>query len=81
MKVSAVAEKRLHLAEVTSPETFKVEAVNGRFCSRLMEMGIIPGAELTFVRSAPLRFPIEVEVNGLLLILRQEEASGVSLCN
>ncbi len=81
MEVSAVSQKRCHLAEVTAPETFTVEAVSGRFCSRLMEMGIIPGVELTFVRSAPLRFPIEVEVNGLHLVLRQEEASGVTLTN
>jgi Fe2+ transport system protein FeoA len=69
----------LHLAEITEPSTYTVSTVQGRYCSRLMEMGIIPGAHVTFVRSAPFRFPIEVEVNGLLLVLRKEEASGVRL--
>lgn len=67
------------LSDITTPETFKVTSVVGRHTCRLMEMGIMPGSELSFIRSAPLRFPIEVEVNGVLLTLREEEASGITV--
>lgn len=71
--------KTILLADVTSDETFEVEEVRGRFCNRLMEMGIVPGVNVRFVKSAPFRFPIEIEVNGHHLVLRQEEASGICL--
>jgi Fe2+ transport system protein FeoA len=76
-----MSEKRLRLSQVSVPSTYTVHSVEGRFCSRLMEMGILPGVSLTFIRSAPLRYPIEIEVNGLLLVLRKEEAAGISLEN
>jgi ferrous iron transport protein A len=44
---------------------------------RLMEMGLIPGTELRFVRRAPMGGPIEVEMRGLHLSLRAQEASNI----
>jgi Fe2+ transport system protein FeoA len=48
---------------------------------RLMEMGLLPGTEVRFVRRAPLGDPLEVEVRGFHLSLRTVEAAriGISL--
>lgn len=44
---------------------------------RIMEMGLIPGAEFIVERIAPLGFPIEISLRDFHLSLRQEEAAGV----
>ncbi|UUO06236.1 ferrous iron transport protein A [Blastopirellula sp. J2-11] len=46
---------------------------------RLLEMGLVPGVELTIVGYAPLGDPIEIELIGYRLSLRKTEASRVLL--
>lgn len=46
---------------------------------RLMEMGLLPGTEVRFVRKAPLGDPLEVEVRGFHLSLRKVEASRIAI--
>ena len=48
---------------------------------RLMEMGLLPGTQVRFVRRAPLGDPLEVEVRGFHLSLRARQAAliGVSI--
>jgi len=41
---------------------------------RLLEMGLIAGAEFTLVRFAPLGDPLELQIRGYHLSLRKEEA-------
>jgi len=50
---------------------------------RLMEMGLLPGTEVRFIRRAPLGDPLEVEIRGFHLSLRAQEAAGIgiSLCS
>lgn len=55
-----------------------VFAFGGRgLVRRLAEMGLTPGTEVTVVRSAPLRGPIEVSVRGVFLALGYGVASKV----
>jgi ferrous iron transport protein A len=44
---------------------------------RLREMGLLPGTEVTLVRTAPLGDPIEIRVRGYHLSLRKSEAAHV----
>lgn len=44
---------------------------------RLMEMGVLPGAELRVVGAAPLGDPIELELRGYRLSVRRGEAERV----
>lgn len=44
---------------------------------RIMEMGLVPGAEIEMERYAPLGDPIEVKLTGQHLSLRMEEAERV----
>ena len=46
---------------------------------RLLEMGLLPGTELSVVRRAPLSDPIEVRLRGYSLSLRKSEAAGVTV--
>ena len=46
---------------------------------RLLEMGLLPEAEVFVVRRAPLGDPIEIEVMGYRLVLRASEARHVAL--
>jgi ferrous iron transport protein A len=46
---------------------------------RLMELGLLPGTEVRFVRRAPLGDPLEVEVRGFHLSLRSSEAASIDI--
>ncbi len=44
---------------------------------RLMEMGLIPGVEITIERTAPLNSPFSVRLPGCTLAIRREDAERV----
>ena len=69
------------LASLSPGARGKVVRVEGldEVSLRLMEMGLIPGVELTVIGLAPLGDPIEVELRGYRLSLRKSEASRVEL--
>lgn len=46
---------------------------------RLLDMGIVPGAEIKVEKAAPLGDPIDVVVKGYHLSLRKQEASAVTV--
>jgi ferrous iron transport protein A len=46
---------------------------------RLTELGLIPGREVVYVRKAPLRDPLEVQVGACYLSLRHADASLVAV--
>ena len=49
----------------------------GAVARRLMEMGVVPGAPVCVIKSAPLGDPIEVRVRGYHLALRRTEAQAI----
>ena len=46
---------------------------------RLMEMGLVPGTEVTLVGQAPLGDPLELELRGYRLSVRRSEAARVQI--
>ncbi|SRR6056297_187655 len=52
---------------------------HGGFKKRLLDMGFRKGKELTVVRYAPLRDPMEVELSGNHISLRVEEAEHIEV--
>jgi len=50
--------------------------VNGQ---RLMDMGFIPGVEITVVRNAPLIDPVELEIRGYNISIRHAEARYIEV--
>ena len=52
---------------------------DSRLTRRLMEMGLMPGNEVRYLRDAPLRDPIEIQVGSSCLSLRHSEASLITI--
>lgn len=46
---------------------------------RLMELGLVPGRSVVFLRDAPLHDPLEVRIGNSFLSLRRAEASLVAV--
>lgn len=46
---------------------------------RLLEMGFVPGVEVTLVKRAPLGDPLELRLRGFHVSLRRAEARAVEL--
>jgi ferrous iron transport protein A len=59
----------------------RVTAVHGSsaVARRLMEMGVVPGAPVRVIKTAPLGDPLEVRVRNYHLALRRSEAQNVSV--
>jgi len=51
----------------------------GFIALRLMEMGLIPGASISVVRSAPLGDPIQIKLRDYHLALRRTEAELINV--
>ena len=49
----------------------------GSIHHRLLDMGIVKGAEVEMERTAPLGDPVEVKVKGYHLSLRKDEAANI----
>ena len=46
---------------------------------RLTELGLAPGRQVVYLRNAPLRDPLEIQVGSMFLSLRRSEASLVAV--
>ena len=71
--------KGVDVCAVQPGECYTVEKYSKKmspnFRQRLMAMGLIPGSSFQVIRKAPLGDPIEIEVKGFFLSIRQKELS------
>jgi ferrous iron transport protein A len=69
------------LNDLAIGHTARVRAVHGddELTARLLEMGLIPGVEVTTIGRAPLGDPLEFELRGYRLSVRKSEAARVEL--
>lgn len=74
-------EKYIKLKDMRTGQCGIVKDLGGerRESLRLMEMGLLPGTQIRFVRRAPLGGPLEVEMRGFHLSLRAKEAESISV--
>lgn len=61
-----------------SAEILEVGA-SGALRGQLLDMGIIPGAEVELVKRAPMGDPLEIRVHGYNLSLRESEAAEITV--
>ncbi len=68
-----------NLAELEIGETGRVLEIRAgdTLALHILEIGLVTGAKVRYLRSAPLGDPIQVEVDGFLLSLRKNEAEAV----
>ena len=66
--------KELHIGE-----SGIIQAVGGEGALRqhLLDMGVIPGAEVTVIKYAPLGDPVEIKIHGYELTLRLDDAARI----
>lgn len=59
----------------------RIEAVGGTGALRqhFLDLGVIPGAELTLIKYAPMGDPIEVQIHGYELTLRLDDAKNIQI--
>lgn len=73
--------KMKRLDEMKPGEKGRITAVSpcGSLRGRLMEMGLVKGAEIKVIRLAPSGDPMEILLRGYSLALRKKEAEQVIL--
>jgi len=69
------------LSELAVGATGRVDAIEGEdeVSVRLMEMGLLPGVEVTLVGTALWGDPLELELRGYRLSVRKSEAARVTV--
>lgn len=69
------------LAQLADGESGRIAALEGHgaIAVRLLEMGLVPGAEVALVKRAPMGDPMEIRVRDYHLSLRRAEAERVVL--
>ena len=74
----------MKLSELKTGQTAVVDAVGGEGSLRqhFLDMGVIPGAEMTLVKLAPMGDPMQLRLHGYELSFRLEDAKriDVTLC-
>jgi len=72
-------ESDITLDQIKPGTTVKVAHIRGKGAARrrILDMGIVPGAEVKVIRKAPMGDPIEFEVKGYNLSMRKTEAALV----
>ena len=70
-----------HLVDLPVGSRARVVKVTGsdQISLRLLEMGLTPGVEVAVVGKAPWGDPLELEVRGYRLSVRQSEAARVEI--
>ena len=71
----------LKLSELKVGESAVIQNVGGQgeLRQHFLDMGIIPGAEVTLVKFAPMGDPMELQVHGYELTLRLSEADKIQI--
>ena len=69
------------LKELKAGQSCIVENVGGEGALRqhFLDMGIIPGAEITIVKFAPMGDPVEISIHGYELSLRLDDADKITV--
>ena len=69
------------LRELKIGKSAVIKTVGGEGALRqhFLDMGMIPGAEVTVVKLAPMGDPMELQIHGYELTLRLEEADQIEI--
>ncbi|MGO5313262.1 ferrous iron transport protein B [Bilifractor sp. LCP21S3_A7] len=80
-KTSIEKEKRKTLRDLEIGETGRITRVGGEGALRqhFLDMGLIPDAEVTLVKYAPMGDPMEVKIHGYELTIRLSDAEQIDL--
>ena len=73
----------MRLSELPIGKTARVVSMGGSGALRqhLLDMGLLPGTEVTLMKRAPIGDPLEVRLRGYELTLRQSEADEITIAD
>ncbi len=73
--------RSVRLSEASMGREYVVVSINcnGVVKRRILDMGIIPGAKIRVLRTAPLGDPLEVIVSGFPISIRKSEAACIEV--
>ena len=76
-----VQERVMTLDQLTVSQSARILTVGGQGALRqhFLDMGLIPGADVTLVKFAPMGDPMELRIHGYELTLRVEEAQKIEV--
>ena len=79
--VTHKGEMKMTLKELQIGKSAVITKVGGEGALRqhFLDMGMIPGAEVTVVKLAPMGDPMEVQIHGYELTLRLTEAEEIEI--
>ncbi|AUI85650.1 ferrous iron transport protein A [Vibrio azureus] len=72
----------MKLSEITPGQTVTIRLLEGLspdVRKKLMVMGLLPNTEVTLVRRAPMGDPLQVEVRGVSVALRESIAKNIEV--
>ena len=71
----------MKMSELRAGQSGRIEAVGGEGALRqhFLDMGVIPGAEATMVKLAPMGDPMELRIHGYELTLRLADAEKIDI--
>ena len=71
----------MKLRELKPNQSARIEAVGGEGALRqhFLDMGMIPGAEVTLIKLAPMGDPMELRIHGYELTLRLADAANIDV--
>jgi Fe2+ transport system protein FeoA len=69
------------LSEMKPGQSGRIEKIirDDEYMSRLMELGLIEGETVTFIKKAPLGDPIEIRILDYNLSIRRSEADSINI--
>lgn len=71
--MSTIANLKIGQSAIIADESLEIIPL------KLLEMGCLPGAEITLIQIAPLNDPLYVNINGSHLAIRKEMAQKIKL--
>ena len=71
----------MRLSDIKNGETVRIVSVGGAGSLRqhFLDMGVIPGKKITYVKAAPLGDPIQYRIWGYELTLRIDDAKNIEV--
>ena len=74
--MSEVKETGMNLGQLKAGESCIVKSVGGEGALRqhFLDMGILPGAEITIVKFAPMGDPVEVSIHNHILVCHNQSS-------
>ena len=79
--INSEDSQNMNLVETELKHSYRICGFDGEGAinSRLLSLGVIPGAEVVVLRAAPLGDPIQVRVDGTLLSIRLCDAQHIQV--